>query len=45
MMIQNNIGRIAGEALKTDATAIPLRYVVAAGVDPDNQNSRVSGTD
>ncbi|WP_334020463.1 hypothetical protein [Burkholderia orbicola] len=45
MMIQNNIRRIVGEALKTDATALPLRPVVAAGGDPDIQNSRVSGTD
>ncbi|WP_185737353.1 hypothetical protein [Burkholderia cenocepacia] len=45
MMIQNNIGRIVGEALKTDATALPLRPVVAAGGDPDIQNSRVLGTD
>lgn len=44
-MIQKNIGRIAGEALKTEATALPLHSVVAAGVDPDIQNSRVSGTD
>ncbi|MDN7430781.1 hypothetical protein [Burkholderia sp. AU45388] len=45
MMIQNNIGRIVGEALKTDATALPLPSVVAVGADPDIQNSRVSGTD